>query len=149
MLRLRNSPDIGAGILMVVISVLFLVLSWDLKQGTLFDMGPGHFPRYVAGIAFVIGVILVAKGLRQEAGGLAPFALRPFIFVLGAVALFSFVIEVLGLAVTAAATVVLASVGSAQIKWKAVALTAVGMSALVCIIFIEVLGLPIPLWPQL
>lgn len=148
MLRLKSSSDLGAGILLVVIPLAFLIAGWDLKQGTLFNMGPGHFPRYVAGLALLIGIVLIGKGIVAETVPLSRFAFRPLACVLASVVFFGFAIDTLGLPLTSIFTVVLASLAAPQLKWRHIAMLAVGMSVFVSLLFIKGLGLPIPLWPQ-
>ena len=148
MLRLKSSSDLGAGVLLVVIPAAFLIAGSRLEHGTLFNMGPGHFPRYVAGLALLIGLILIAKAIVAERPALTRLAVRPLACVLASVAFFGFMIEILGLPLTAICTVVLASLAAPSLKWRHIALLALGMSVFVSLVFVRGLGLPIPLWPQ-
>lgn len=148
MLRLKSSSDLGAGILLVVIPLAFLSAGWNLEHGNLVAMGPGHFPRYVAGLALLIGLVLIGKSIAVENTALPKIAFRPLASVLGSVAFFGFTIEVLGLPLTTVFTIILASLAAPSPKWRRIAMLAVGMSASVSLIFVRGLGLPIPLWPQ-
>lgn len=148
MLRMKRSSDLGAGVLLVVIPLAFLVTGWNLKHGTLVNMGPGHFPRYVAGVAILIGIMLIGKAIVAENVALPRLALRPLVCVLGSVAFFGFTIDTLGLPLTAICTVVLAGLAAPKPNWRNIAMLAVGMSIFVSLVFVEALGLPIPLWPQ-
>ncbi len=148
MFRAKSSPDLGAGILLVVISLAFLITGMNLKHGTLFDMGPGHFPRYVAGLALLVGMVLIGKGIVAENVALPRFAFRPLACVLGSVAFFGFTIDTLGLPLTSIITVVVANLAVPGLKWRQIAMLAVGMSVFVSLVFVKGLGLPIPLWPQ-
>lgn len=148
MLRLKSSSDLGAGILLVVIPLAFLITGWDLKHGTLFNMGPGHFPRYVAVLALLIGIVLIGKAIVAENVALPRLNFRPLACVLASVAFFGFTIDTLGLPLTAICTVVLASLAAPKPTWRYIAMLAVGMSIFVSLIFVRALGLPIPLWPQ-
>ena len=146
--RLKSSSDLGAGILLVVIPLAFLVAGRNLEHGTMFNMGPGQFPRYVAVLALLIGVVLMGKGIMAESVALPRFALRPLACVLASVAFFGFTIDTLGLPLTAMFTVVLASLAVPGLKWLHIAMLAVGMSVFVSLLFVKGLALPIPLWPQ-
>ncbi len=148
MMRSKSSPDLGAGILLVVIPLAFLIAGWSLRQGTLFDMGPGYFPRYVAGLAILIGLVLIAKGMVARNVALPRIAFRPLSCVLASVVFFGFAIETLGLPLTVIFTIILASLSVPELKWRRIAMLAVGMSVFVSLIFVRALGLPIPLWPQ-
>lgn len=148
MLRLKSSSDLGAGILLVVIPLAFLIAGRNLEHGTLVAMGPGHFPRYVAGLALLIGVVLIGKSIVVENTALPKIVFRPLACVLASVAFFGFTIDVLGLPLTTIFTIVLASLAAPGLKWRRTAMLAVGMAALVSLVFVKGLGLPIPLWPQ-
>lgn len=148
MLRLKSSSDLGAGILFVVIPLAFLIAGRNLDHGTLFNMGPGHFPRYVAGLALLIGIVLIAKGIVAQNVALPRFVFRPLACVLASVAFFGFTIDTLGLPLTSIFTVILASLAVPDLKWRHIAMLAVGMSVFVSLVFVRGLSLPIPLWPQ-
>lgn len=146
--RLKSSSDLGAGILLVVIPLAFLMAGRNLEHGTLSNMGPGQFPRYVAVLALLIGLVLIGKGIMAENVALPRLAFRPLACVLASVAFFGFAIDTLGLALTAIFTVVLAGLAVSEPKWRHIAMLAVGMSVFVSLVFVKGLGLPIPLWPQ-
>jgi hypothetical protein len=148
MLRLKSSSDLGAGLLLVVIPLAFLIGGRNLQHGSLVVMGPGHFPRYVAGLALLIGLVLIGKSIAVENAALPKIALRPLACVLASVAFFGFTIDVLGLPLSTIATFVLASLATPDLKWHRIAMLAVGLAAFVSLVFVKGLGLPIPLWPQ-
>lgn len=146
-MKLRNPTDIGAGVLMMVGSLLAFYLSKDLDQGTLYDMGAGYFPRAVAGLLLLVGALLFASGLHTDGRHPFAFKFRPFVTILGAMTFFTVAVSSLGLALTAAVTVCIASLASPGAQVGKVALVAIAMSTLVCVIFIAGLGLPIALLP--
>lgn len=148
MLRLKSSADMGAGILLAVIALAFLIAGRTLEHGNLVAMGPGHFPRYVAGLALLIGLVLIGKSIAVENTALPRIAVRPLACVLASVAFFGLTIDVLGLPLATVFTIVLASLAAPDLKWGRIALLAVGMAAFVSLVFVKGLGLPIPLWPQ-
>jgi hypothetical protein len=153
MLRLKSSSDLGAGILLVVIPLAFLIAGWNLEHGNLVAMGPGHFPRYVAGLALLIGLVLIGKSIVVASivvanTALPKIAFRPLACVLASVAFFGFTIDVLGLPLTTIFTIILASLAAPGLKWHRIAMLAVCMSVFVSLVFVKGLGLPIPLWPQ-
>lgn len=149
MLRLKSSADMGAGILLAVIALAFLIAGRTLEHGNLVAMGPGHFPRYVAGLALLIGLVLIGKSIAVENTALPKIAVRPLACVLASVTFFGLTIDVLGLPLATAFTIVLASLAAPDLKWGRIALLAVGMAAFVSLVFVKGLGLPIPLWPQI
>jgi hypothetical protein len=72
----------------------------------------------------------------------------PLIIVIGSIILFAVALRPLGFALTAFITVLVVSFAGPRIAlFKRLAL-ALGLAVAATIIFIPVLGLPIPIWPQ-
>ena len=53
---LRNSKDFLSGLLLIVIGGGAFVMSLDYPFGSTVRMGPGYFPRVLAGITVAFGV---------------------------------------------------------------------------------------------
>src|SRR5215510_14268972 len=61
------NQNIGRGLLLGAIALLFLVQAPHYKIGTLSRPGPGLFPVIVASILLFIGVVIVARSYFIEA----------------------------------------------------------------------------------
>ncbi len=167
--------DITAGALFIVVAALFLVLGRDLELGTLRTMGAGFFPMIVSALIAVLGVAMIAGGLRKPApprpaatgqtpavpaaaagtaGSAAaagatralPSAWRPLACVLGSVLLFAVLVEPFGLAPSLSLAVLLATLGGSP--WKPIRSIVISiLITLFCwLVFVVALGMPMPLF---
>jgi len=148
MLTSVNRSDFGAGLIMAGTSAVFLFLGRNLDQGSAVSMGPGYFPRYVAIISLLIGLLLLVRSFKTPVQPLPSIRLRPLIFMLGSVLFFGLFIDRLGLAATAFVTLLIAGVAD---QWRPVRLlvTSTVVTIFVCVIFLRLLNVPFPLWPTL
>ena len=142
-----NVPDLAFAAFLVAFGALAFVLAGELTVGTAASMGPGYVPRGLAMIIMVYGVVL---GVRAAFSGREPFpsvAWRPIFFVGAAVAVFAILLPRLGLAVTSFAVVVCAGFAAYDVRLRENALLGVALAVFAVVLFVTVLGLPIPVWP--
>jgi len=142
-----NVPDLAFAAFLVAFGALAFALAGELTVGTAASMGPGYVPRGLAMIIMVYGVVL---GVRAAFSGREPFpsvAWRPIFFVGAAVAVFAILLPTLGLAVTSFAVVVCAGFAAYDVQLRENALLGIALAVFAVVLFVTVLGLPIPVWP--
>jgi hypothetical protein len=143
-----NVPDLAFAAFLVALGALAFALASELSVGTAAAMGPGYVPR---GLAIIIMVYGVALGARAAFAGRDPFpevAWRPIVFVGASVAVFAILLPVLGLAVTSCAVVICAGFAAYDVRLRENALLGVALAIFAVVLFVTVLGLPIPVWPK-
>lgn len=145
----KSSSDFGAGALLAVAALYFLVLGRTLERGTAFQMGPGFFPTATAVLTLIVGLALLAKSLRIEGAAAAPLRIAPIALVLLAILAFTFLIDILGLVVTGTITMFVASTAAAQTNRLRVLAVCVAVSLGAGLLFVTALGLSIRLWPAI
>jgi len=119
----------------------------DYPLGTTMRMGPGYFPIVLGILLALSGIAIVVRGLTVRGESLSGFALGPLLLVLGAVALFAFTVERLGIIAAVALVVVVSSLASGRFRWFEVVGLSVLMTALAVGLFTSALGLPFRLLP--
>ena len=142
-----NVPDLAFAAFLVAFGALAFALAGELSIGTAASMGPGYVPRGLAMIIMVYGVVL---GVRAAFSGREPFpevAWRPIFFVGAAVAVFAVLLPTLGLAVTSFAVVICAGFAAYDVQLRENALLGIALAIFAVVLFVTVLGLPIPVWP--
>lgn len=144
---MTRNIDFLSGLLFVVIGVAFGFGGIGYRFGTPSSMGAGFLPVCLAVIIALLGVGIIIKawrdgGERLEIGGLMPLAV---IFV--ALILFAVLLRPLGFAVTAVLVTFLVTFAGPSITLLQRVIPAVVLSGFSTIIFIKLLGLPIPIWP--
>lgn len=149
------------GAMMVAISALVWFGAVDLHVGELINFGPGAMPRVLASLLFLSGGGLTVYGLLQpdsDAEALS-IAFRPP-FVLGlAIVLFALFVRggefwlistpQLGLMVVGPVTVFIAGFATPEAKPKELIVMAFGLTAAVLVVFPGLLGVPIPVFPDI
>jgi putative tricarboxylic transport membrane protein len=147
--RVASPKDLAAGALFVALAALFAALASGYELGTAFKMGPAYFPLLLAGLLALLGLVLVVRSLRLARGprldtiGAMPW--RALALVVAGPVLFGVAIRGLGLVPTLVAVVLLSAAASPFSRWIEMALLAVGLGAFSWAVFIEGLGLPLPL----
>ena len=56
-----KNKNVVSGFLFVIFSLIFLTNMDKLPTGTLAEIGPGFFPRLVAGCLLLVGLIIIFR----------------------------------------------------------------------------------------
>ena len=146
MLRVRSPQDLGAAIVFIVIGLAGLYLGKGLTFGTASQMGPGFFPTWLNFLIIAIGVGVGVKALAVEGPPIERFQLRPILFIVAAIVVFGFLIQAVGLALSAALMTIFAAYARRGVKMTETILLAAGLAVFSVILFIYVLGQAVPAW---
>ena len=149
MLKITNKRDVLAGLLFIAVGASALWIGKDLRMGTPVRMGAGFFPTILAGLMILLGLVTAASALRSADEATPRMMWRPLVVVAGSVALFAFLIDGAGLALTCLIMVVLSRLARPGHPWGETLLLALGTSIAAAAVFYYGLGLRFPLWPQL
>lgn len=147
---IRNPKDVLSGLLFIVLAAIFALETRELPMGTAIRMGPGYFPLLLAGLLALLGLIVLANGLRFHAEvphGLAlkDVAWRGLLVVTGAVIFFGLAVRPLGFLPTLAITVFASAAASRKFHLLVAGAITLAMVVFAWGVFIKGLGLPLPL----
>ncbi len=146
MFRIKSPQDVGAAIVFMAIGLAGAYFGSDLSLGTAARMGPGYFPLILSWTIFAIGVVVGFKGLTIDGLRIEPIQLRPILVIIAAILAFGYLIEKVGLAITAALLTVLAGYARRDVSLWETLLLAAGL-ALFCVgLFVYALSQPFPAW---
>ncbi len=137
--------DLIGGLLSVGLGVFALAEASDYPMGSLLRMGPGFFPCTIAVLIIILGLVLIAASLRpRPTGHRVEIRFRSVATIGIGIVLFALLIERAGL-IPATLVLVLAS-SLAQPRWqpRRAAALALAMTILVYVVFIVILGVPVP-----
>jgi putative tricarboxylic transport membrane protein len=144
---LKLTQDAVQGGLFAAIGLTALAIALNYPLGTPGRMGPGFFPVAISGLLSLTGIAIIVRGWLGNSETIRFGRWVPIIIVSCAILAFGFLLDKLGLPLSVLFLCVAA--GSASIKfaldWKVLA-AAVAFSALCGVIFITLLGLPIPVF---
>ena len=141
-----NVKDLGAGVIFIVIGLLFGVGAMQHELGTALRMGPGYFPLVLAGFLVALGLAIVMQGLGHSTPGRLTVPWRGLVLILAAPVVFGLTVRGLGLAPALALVALISAFGSRRMSvLLAVALT-VGLTVFCVLVFSLGLGLPLRLF---
>jgi hypothetical protein len=149
-LKLLHNRNVLAGLMFMVFGAAFFIGAMSYSLGTGARMGPGYFPRLLAGILFVLGVLIALEGAREVNKGEVDhigWHILPMVYLLGAVGAFGVLLVHAGLIVASIALVVISSIAAYDKKWKEVIISAVVLAAFCSLAFVKGLGLQMKLFP--
>jgi len=146
MLRVKSPQDFGAGLVFLAIGIAGLYFGRELAFGTSARMGPGYFPTLLSILIIVIGLVLGLQGVTVEGPPIERVQLRPISFIIAAILIFGFLIDSVGLALTAVALTVFASYARHDVKPLESIVLGVGLALFTVLVFVYVLGQALPAW---
>jgi hypothetical protein len=144
---IRHPKDFWSGVLFVVVGVAAIVISSNYPMGTAARMGPGYFPRLLGGLLIVFGALLAVRALRTTGVRIAPWRLRPLVFVLGSVVVFGYIVHYTGVLLGTVLLIVAASAASHEFRPKEALIAGVLLGTVAVLVFLVGLKLQLPIWP--
>jgi hypothetical protein len=109
-------------------------------------MGPGYFPTILSYLIIVIGLVLAAKSLATDGPPIERIYFRPLFAILAAILAFGFLIDRIGLALTAAVLTIGSAYARRNVDLKETLLLAAGLALFVVGVFVYGLTQPLPAW---
>jgi len=147
-MRIRSPKDFWSGLFFIAVAAGFMLLSLQYHMGTMHKMGPALFPTLVGALLACLGLIIALRAFAIDGMPVPRLYARPIGISLAAIALFGVVLAHFGLLAAVAALVVVSAIASRESK----PLETVGLVLVLMLfaaaVFVWLLGLPIPLWPD-
>jgi hypothetical protein len=144
--ELRNNKDFLAGLLLLGIGALGFYMALDYPFGSALRMGPGYFPRVLAGILMAFGAFVLVRGLMTGVKVSGRWGWKPLGFIVLSLIAFGFVMERFGLVPALVVMFFIAAFGGHEFKLLEVAILTAFMTAFSIAVFVYGLGLPYPLF---
>lgn len=144
----RFGRDGFAGLFVLLAGLVVLLLVRDYPRGRLSEFGPGMVP-FAGSIGMILlGAAMLLRARRSDAAEpLATGFGRPLFLIPLGMAIFAFGLNTLGLALVSALAVFVASFASPEPRLFERVLVALGLAALVTLVFGYGLAMTMPLWP--
>ena len=150
-MAIRNKQNFAAGGFFVAFGVFCAIVARSYSLGTAEDIGAGYFPFWLAVVLSLLGAILCASSLapRAERTEIARLDWKSTLWIVGAVVLFAFLLEYLGVVLSMVVLVLVSSMGSHEFTWKGAVGSAVILAVIVYLVFVKGLHLQFPAWPTI
>lgn len=146
---ISHPKDFWSGLLFLAIGAGAVFIGQDYEIGSARRMGPGFFPVVLGGLLALIGAAALARGFIRKGEPVGHLQWKALALVLGGVILFGVLLRGAGLVAAIVVLVLVAARASPRAgwTWKALAaelLLAAGLALLCVILFVKLLGLPLP-----
>lgn len=139
-----DKKDLIGGGIVLLLGACFAVGALDYRLGTVDRMGPGYVPLMLGVIGMALGAAIMLTSLGHE-GQLNDLKLRMVLPILAAILAFGLLLPRTGLLPAVFVSIFLSSLSSPKSTLKTTLILAVCVGVLVCIGFVVLLGLPIPI----
>jgi hypothetical protein len=140
--KLHDNKDFLAGALMIGIGATAFYLALDYPYGSALRMGPGYFPRWLAGIFMVFGVYVALRGLRLGEQVEGVWGWKALAFVTVAFWAFGWLMDRIGLVPSLVVLFFVSALAGHEFKLKEVIILAACMILFAWAVFIYGLGMP-------
>lgn len=146
---IRAPKDFWAGLMFLAFAAIAIVTASGYSMGRGGRMGPGYFPSLLGWALAFLGVILLVRSLAFKGEAVERIQPRALLVLVFSVLVFAVAIQPLGLVAALILTTFIAAFATPEARWLEAAALSVALTALTCAIFVLVLRLPLPLWPNL
>ena len=147
-MKIRSPKDFWSGLFFIAVAAAFIGLAQQYHMGTLHRMGPALFPTLVGALLAILGLILAGRAVVLDGPAVPALYARPILISIAAIGLFGVVLAHLGLVAAIVALVIVGALASRESR----SLETAGLVVVLCVfsaaVFVWLLGLPIPLWPE-
>jgi hypothetical protein len=147
-MRIHSPKDFWAGLIFVAIGLGFILLASQYRYGDMHRMGPAMFPTLVGTLLALLGAIVAMRAFVLPGEPVPRFHARPLLVSLLAIVLFGVALRWLGLVAAVAVLVLVGATAARDMRLLANLALAVVMVLFSVAVFVWLLGLPLPLWPN-
>ena len=147
-MKIRSPKDFWSGLFFIAVALGFIGLSQQYGMGNMHRMGPALFPTLVGVLLAGLGLVIALRAFAIDGRRCRAFHARPIIVSLAAIALFGVALQLSRIGRRgrgAGDRWGCASSESRALENLGLALALIAFSVAV---FVWLLGLPIPLWPE-
>lgn len=137
-----NKTDAIAGVLFILVGLVFGLQALGMELGTSLRMGPGYFPLVLAGLLIVLGGFIVASSFKSVAEEMSAHAWRGILFIIPAPIFFGVTVRGLGFVPSIFLTTLIAAMASLKMKFLPALLLSAGVTVFCTLVFSYALGLP-------
>jgi hypothetical protein len=147
-MRIRAPKDFWAGLIFVAIGAGFVLLASRYRYGDMHRMGPAMFPTLVGALLTALGAVIALRAFLLTGEPVPSLHLRPLAVSLSAIVLFGVALRWLGLVAAVAILVVVGGYAARHVRLVENVVLAAVMVLFSVAVFVWLLGLPLPLWPD-
>jgi putative tricarboxylic transport membrane protein len=144
-IELRDNAGFWSGLMLVGTGAAAIVIAADYRLGSALRMGPGYFPAALGGILIILGLVVLARGLKDRQPIVGRWSLRALVLLPLSLVLFGVLMEYAGFVPALLVLVVGSSAAGKEFNIVEALMLAVVLTVCAVGVFIWALGLPFPL----
>jgi len=138
----RTNKDFWSGLLLLGFGFAGFYMALDYPFGSALRMGPGYFPRVLAGIIVAFGLFVTIRGIRSGEKVRGVWGWKPLAYITVSLVLFGWIMDRYGMVPALVVMFFVSALGGHEFKFKEVAILTVAMSVFAVAVFVYGLGLP-------
>lgn len=146
-----KNKDLLAGLMFVAIGAAFWYEAGNYQLGSAARMGPGWFPKALGAMLTLLGVLIAALGVKNQAKWSETVGIgwtwKPVIILTTAVVLFGFALPTLGMIAAIILLTVISGIAAHDKEYKSLAMITVIMCIFCAAVFVWGLKLQMKLFP--
>lgn len=147
-IKVQSWRRLYAGLLFVAFGLSGVYFASSLQFGTPAAMGPGFLPTICSWMIVALGILVLTQTFTDEVEFVESIVPRPVLMISLSVALFAVLIERAGLGITVFVTAFVASYAG-KARFVETLILSLAAAAFCVIVFVVLLGLTIPIWPEM
>ena len=140
-----ESKDFWSGAIFAAAGLAAVGIARNYSMGTAVRMGPGYFPTMLGGLLAFIGCVLIVRAVMRPGPSVGRLAYSKLFLITVSNLLFALLLRRLGLVAALILLVVVSAYASKRFRWPIATALAVGLAVGSSIVFVWLLGLPIPI----
>lgn len=151
-MKIKSQKDFWSGLMFIVVGGGFAIGALNYSFGSSARPGPGYFPVGLGALLAILGGLILFEALTietEDGEPIGPFAWKPLIVILGAVAAFGFLLPRLGMVISLPLLVLVSAYASDEHTWVGSIINAAVIVTMSYLIFVVGLKLTIPVWPAI
>lgn len=142
---IRHPKDFWIGIIFLFFGLAAIIIGLNYPMGSAGRMGPAYFPSVLGGLLTLVGAVGVIRSLLRPGEPVGKFYIREIVLILVAVLLFGVLMRNAGLVPATLVLVLMSAYASPKFTWGASLLLAIGLALFAVVVFVKLLGLPMPI----
>lgn len=139
---LTHNKDFLAGLLMICIGTIAFYMALSYPFGSSLRMGPGYFPRVLAGLLIAFGLYVGIRGLRTGEKVEGVWGIRALTLITIAFIAFGWLMDRIGFVPSLVVLFLISSFAGHQFRIKEVIILTIVMITFAWGVFIYGLGMP-------
>ena len=149
-MKIKSQKDFWSGLMFIGVGIGFAWGALGYSFGSSARPGPAYFPFGLGVLMSILGGSLLFSALTietEDGDPIGPWAWKPLLVIVGAVAGFGIILPKLGMAASLPLLVFISAIAGDEFHWRDAIINAAILTFGSWLIFIKGLGLTIPLWP--